>query len=96
MHGSMRSHVLNSLIRALCVRYVDRALRMLSILRTLGMHPENEVSWVSLKEVSEKQKAPVMPYKLVVTLKLIMVVQRLLVNTQSSAVMAFCDGYLPR
>jgi pentatricopeptide repeat protein len=35
----LQDHTLNSLIRALCGKYVDRALRLLSLCRTMGMRP---------------------------------------------------------
>lgn len=36
-NGSMQQHTLNSLTRALSAKYVDRALRLLSIIGTLGL-----------------------------------------------------------
>ncbi len=38
-HGSMQQHTLNSVVRALAVDHVERALRMLSLMRTLGQRP---------------------------------------------------------
>lgn len=38
-HGEMQEATLNSVVRALTERYADRALRMLSLMRTLGMRP---------------------------------------------------------
>lgn len=35
----LQDHTLNSLIRALCGKYVDRALRLLSLCCTMGMRP---------------------------------------------------------
>ena len=37
MHGSMQERTLNSVIRALAASHVDRALRLLSLLKTLGL-----------------------------------------------------------
>ncbi|EFN58573.1 hypothetical protein CHLNCDRAFT_140730 [Chlorella variabilis] len=37
--GGLHEHTLNSLIRALCGKYVDRALRLLSLCQTMGMRP---------------------------------------------------------
>ncbi|MER0387597.1 hypothetical protein, partial [Vibrio vulnificus] len=37
--SGLQEHTLNSLIRALCGKYIDRALRMLSLCQTMGMRP---------------------------------------------------------
>ena len=37
--GSLHEHTLNSLIRALCGKYVDRALRLLSLFQAMGLRP---------------------------------------------------------
>ncbi|PSC72603.1 pentatricopeptide repeat-containing mitochondrial isoform B [Micractinium conductrix] len=37
--GGLQEHTLNSLIRALCGKYVDRALRLLSLCQAMGMRP---------------------------------------------------------
>ncbi|KAL4857943.1 Protein Rf1 [Chlorella vulgaris] len=37
--GGLHEHTLNSLIRALCSKNVDRALRLLSLLQTMGLRP---------------------------------------------------------
>eukprot|EP00884_Botryococcus_braunii_P007551 jgi/Botrbrau1/16798/Bobra.150_2s0027.1 len=41
-HGEMQEATLNSVVRALTERYADRALRMLSLMRTLGMRPYHQ------------------------------------------------------
>jgi hypothetical protein len=41
-HGTMQEATLNSVVRALTEKYADRALRMLSLMRTLGMRPYHE------------------------------------------------------
>lgn len=35
--GGLQEHTLNSLVRALCGKYIDRALRMLSLCQTMGL-----------------------------------------------------------
>ncbi|KAL4457635.1 hypothetical protein ABPG75_012500 [Micractinium tetrahymenae] len=37
--SGLQEHTLNSLIRALCSKYIDRALRMLSLCQAMGMRP---------------------------------------------------------
>ena len=37
-HGAMQQATLNSLTRALSASHVDRALRLLSLINTLGLH----------------------------------------------------------
>lgn len=41
-HGTMQEATLNSVVRALSEEYADRALRMLSLMRTLGMRPNHD------------------------------------------------------
>jgi hypothetical protein len=37
--GGLHEHTLNSLIRALCGKYVDRALRLLGLCQAMGLRP---------------------------------------------------------
>jgi len=57
MHGEIQSHTFNALIRALSTVSIDRALRLLSLMRTLGMKPSS-ATMLDLIEACANQQNP--------------------------------------
>ena len=56
-HGSMQERTLNSVIRALAASHVDRALRILSLLKTLGLQATRHTTLVLISACAKASRS---------------------------------------